>query len=373
MDNKRIRAFERLYDGAWEQWEAEAYRQREEFVQRYPSTRLPSIKMDDYVIGLVPHRGYCYWAESKTKKWASIQGGTAQKFGIYFGKWGDGSRRKYRFKSWYGNERTPAGQVFREVKKHLLDLIAQGRQTDFDAIDENPLPQVFKAKLLSLYFPKQYINICSERALKHYAKVFSLESESCAAIQHQLLLQRKAVPSDWSTWKFTRFLFHSFPFRGVTETVEPKRRVKRGKPSTREPDFDAIQRELRKIGRKSEKFALAFEKDRLRGIEPPWQVKNVSRMPAYGYDLESNVNGRLERRIEVKTARSKAAEGFRFFVTAHELNTSRRGSTNYWFYFVEWQDTKPAKVHPVSATEFHKLRCLAPASFVGYIELASDE
>jgi hypothetical protein len=326
VDQKLIRAFERLYDGAWEQWEVQAHRQREEFVRQYPSKRLSTLRMDDYVIGLVPHRGYCYWAESKTKKWASIQGGTAQKFGIYFGKWGKQSKRRYRFKPSYGDASTPPAQVFRRVKGYLLDLIAQGRRRDFRALDENPLPQVFKAKLLSLYYPKQYINICSERALKHYADVLGVESKSCAETQHRLLAHRTAVPRDWSSWKFTRFLFHTFPFRGATEAAEPQRCVKRGKPSSREPDFEALQRELRKIGRASEKYALAFEKDRLRGIGLPWRVQDVGRMPAYGYDLESSVNGRLERRIEVKTARSKAAEGFRFFVTAHELATSLRNS-----------------------------------------------
>jgi len=43
----------------------------------------------------------------------------------------------------------------------LLDLGQKCAENtpDFSALDENPLSQMFKAKILSLYFPERFLNV----------------------------------------------------------------------------------------------------------------------------------------------------------------------------------------------------------------------
>lgn len=100
--------------------------------------------MDDYVIGKGTD-SFCAYVEPKTKAWANIEGATASKFGIYFGRTKSDPKKQYRFTRKFGDTRSEA---FMEVKKALLDLIEAGKAKDFSSIDNNLLSPMFKAKIL---------------------------------------------------------------------------------------------------------------------------------------------------------------------------------------------------------------------------------
>lgn len=90
------------------------------------------------------------YVEVKTRYWSAIQGATAFKFGIYFGRVKSDSQEKYQF------------TVFAAVKG-VTELVREGAQNkhDFAVIDGNPLSSMFKAKILSLYFPGRFLAVCN--------------------------------------------------------------------------------------------------------------------------------------------------------------------------------------------------------------------
>ena len=90
FDTTAIRTFDQKYDSAHEDIAAHS---RGEFLQAFPISRLSGMKLDDYVIG---HQSptFCTHVEVKTRPWANIQGATANKFGIYFGKTKDDAKKK---------------------------------------------------------------------------------------------------------------------------------------------------------------------------------------------------------------------------------------------------------------------------------------
>jgi hypothetical protein len=59
------------------------------------------------------------------------------------------------------------------VKAALLDLVALGAtdHPDFAAIGANPLSQMFKAKILSLYFPERFLAVCSSEHLEMLGEI----------------------------------------------------------------------------------------------------------------------------------------------------------------------------------------------------------
>lgn len=368
---EKLRAFDRSYGPAWEQWEAEANGQRQEFLLRYPRSKLANIGLEEYAIGRQPKTGFCYWAETRTKRWASIQGGTSLKFGLYFGRLGEGTPRQYRSTSAFGRPDATPAQAFKRVRDCLTGLLDAGERRDFDAIDRNPLSQMFKAKLLSMYFPKRYINICSARHLQHYSRLLGRQATGPAEMQHALLDRPAVIPKAWSNWKYTRFLFEAYPLAGESADAPDPEILTRGSASDREPDFEDLQRRLREIGQISEAFAKQWEERRLGDLNVTWAVIDRSRTPSYGFDLETVIDGQVARRIEVKTAQSKAAKGYRFFVTGNELKKSHEHVDNYWFYFVEWDSKKPKRVRAMPARALHELDCLEPAAFVGFINLGA--
>ncbi len=165
LNAAQLRDFESAYDVTHEDIAAQA---RGEFLNAFPITSLSHLELDNYVIG---HQRptFCAHVEAKTRPWANIQGATSEKFGIYFGKTKTDPEKKYRFTRRFGDTRDDA---FRSVKTALLQLIQLGQaaQLDFSEIDKSPLSQMFKAKILSLYFPDKFLNVCSANHLGNMFK-----------------------------------------------------------------------------------------------------------------------------------------------------------------------------------------------------------
>lgn len=163
--------------------------------------------IDEYVVG---HHDptFCNLAESGTKAWANIQGATSFKFGIYFGKTKSDPTRKYRFTEKFGTNEKDA---FASVKVALLDLVALGAADapDFAAIDANPLSQMFKAKILSLYYPERFLAVCSSEHLEMLGKILGFpEGLPFSQYQNLLLEAKRGNPAtqEWSEPKFMAYL-----------------------------------------------------------------------------------------------------------------------------------------------------------------------
>ena len=142
----RINSFNEVFSTDYENLALIA---RGEFIKRFPLNKLSEMTLDNYVIGKGAPT-FCAMVEAKTKAWANIQGATSSKFGVYYGVTKSDSEKKYRATRKFGGN---VEEAFTNVKKALIDLIDAGKVKNFRSIDENPLSQMFKAKILSLYLP----------------------------------------------------------------------------------------------------------------------------------------------------------------------------------------------------------------------------
>ncbi len=345
-----------------------AFERRGEFLQAFPAKRLAHLGLNDYVIGLKKPT-FCSYVEARTRPWANIQGATATKFGIYYGKSGDSPAEKYRFTKKFGETRDSA---FANVKDALLSLMRLGKadELDFDAIDENPLSQMFKAKILSLYFPEKFLNVCSAPHLEEIANILG-HSEGLRLSHYQhLLLQTKnknSVTKGWSNPKFMCFLYDNFIYNDTepSSAVRPPR-----SKSSRRVDFDEINAQRGKVGKLAEEFALDWEKSRLEGND--WvhlidDIKDLRDRPGYGYDFRSHSDEKTHRFIEVKSiGKLPNGEGYRFFLSDNELGVSRSEdhADEYYFYLVRFDGTgTPCELIPKRAREFFELAEMKPASY----------
>jgi hypothetical protein len=162
----------------------------------------------EYVVG---HHdpSFCNLVESGTKAWANIQGATSFKFGIYFGRTKSDPTRKYRFAEKFGATEKDA---FAAVKAALLDLVALGAagSQDFTAIDANPLSQMFKAKILSLYYPERFLAMCSSEHLEMMAEIMNFPKGLPFSQYQNLLLEVKRenpTTRKWSEPTFMAYLY----------------------------------------------------------------------------------------------------------------------------------------------------------------------
>lgn len=365
LSKRTLNAFSKVYEVGHEDEAAQA---RGAFLRAFPLKSLAAMELDEYVIGL-QRPTFCTYVEVKTRPWANIQGATASKFGVYFGKIKGESKKAYRFTKRYGNS---CSEAFDSVKNALLELVNLGRAKtlDFSAIDANPLSQMFKAKILSLYFPNRFLNICSSEYLCTLAEHFNF-SDDCPVSEYQYLLTQvkksNAITDTWSNPKFMAFLYRNY-IRADTSTgdviTKPRKKVHR------KVNFEEVQAQRGVIGRAAEEFALAWEQERLEGIGLGHMIGKIEDRrdrPSYGYDFQSHSSSTQERYVEVKSVRKLSnGLGYRFFLSENEFSVSllQDHFEHYYFYMVFFDsDSKPVRLTAIRADDLYRTCEMSPAVY----------
>lgn len=372
LDAAALRAFHDSYDTTRED---RAFRVRGDFLRAFPRNRLEGLDVDNYVIG---HKRptFCDYVEAKTRSWAAIQGATAFKFGIYYGKTKSDPRITYRFTSKYGDTKDSA---FKAVKEAVLDLVNLGgkENLDFAAIDANPLSQLFKAKILSLYYPENFLNVCSAEHLEMLGIELGF-AEHLPTSEYQHLLARAKmmhlVTRSWSNPKFMAYLYETYvrPEHKPTSTIR-KPRTKRH----RRVNFEDVQDQRDAIGKAAEEYAFAWEKERLTGANLDHLISKIEDRrdrPSYGYDFLSYTSTKQPRYIEVKSVgKLPSGEGHRFFLSdnEHSVSISAEHRHAYFFYLVFFDGNgQPMDLRPVPAKDLYELVEIMPASYVVRFDFA---
>jgi hypothetical protein len=354
-----LKKFDAQFDTSYED---QANRVRGEFVNAFPLKRLSKLTLEQYVIG-TKKPTFCAFVEPKTRLWANIVAATALKFGVYYGHTKTDPRDRYRFAHKYGNS---AEEAFSTVKTALLELVDAGKSLRFDDIDESPLSPLFRAKILSLYFPDKYLNVCSPDHIEELSKKLGLTSGAFVSEQqHQLrqAAQNNPITRNWSNPKVMTFLYNTF-----IRPDEPMHLMKTQNRRHARIDIDDLLEKRKHIGEMSEKAALDWERERLIGLgHAKPRVKDCRNTPSCGYDFFSDTTAAERRFIEVKTAgRNHVDKGFRFFLSETEHKTSKQADhgDRYFFYLVFYKDKVPDHVEPWKAADLYKI---AKFDFNGYV------
>ena len=151
------------------------------FKNDYPPEKISSLKLDDFVSGKGDPTTFCNRIENELNDWGNIHGSTAKKFGIYYGVDGDDKQKKYRIgKATFGSS---IDEAFKKVKASIMELI--NNESDFALLKSNPISPMFKGKILSIYFPENFLNIFSATHLNYFINVLGLENNSKYEIDKQ--------------------------------------------------------------------------------------------------------------------------------------------------------------------------------------------
>ncbi len=197
---------------------------RRKFVKDFPIERIKDLTMDEYVVGLKRHDTFCYRLENELKGLGNMTGSPAIKFGVYYGKYGEDSNKEYRFNKRYG---TSVDDAFMNTREQIDDLLIAGKKQNYSAICKSILAPVFRGKILSVYFPQDYLAIFSEDHLNHFLKKLSIPFPSSDEIlaKQTLLLNWKnnnIQLKNLSNYLFMRFLYSAFgrPFDEMSSDKE---------------------------------------------------------------------------------------------------------------------------------------------------------
>jgi len=362
----------------------EINRLRKKFTSDYPISRIRRLTLDEYVTGK-GGQTFCNRLENDLNEWGNIHGSFATKFGVYFGKFGKNSKSKYRIgRKEYGTDEKEALKI---ILSAIIELIEY--KEDLTILKKNPISPMFKGKILSVYYPNEFLNIFSAKHLNYFINNLGLDNDSKSELDKQALLLKfknsDKVMKEWSIYEFSKFLYSSFgrPNDEIKEKniskelkkfnfkdfppieslifgyvelqtdVLPEPKEKKNSHETK-IDYTNRSRKFKRIGDRGEQIALRAEKQFLKknGRKNLAELVDLisERDDSVGYDIKSYELDGTEKLIEVKSTLKKIGNS-NIFLSANELQVAEE-KENYYFYIIyEVGSTRP-QIWKVRSSDF---------------------
>ena len=343
------------------------FKAREDFVRRFNPKKIASMTIDEYVQGKQSKTSFCYILERTLKGLGNVSGQYATKFGV----WYSSEQQTYRFEKRLGENYK---QAFKKVRTSILNLLEAGKVHVYDEIINNPLNALVKGKILSVYYPDDYLNIFSSEHLDYYLKSFDLDTAELlkqnVVYKRDALLAFKDSDKDMKKWSIDMFavFLHSHypksPAKAEEMAVKSKDeelgfptledisfvdlQLASGKPTTTSkphsttpsPDYEKEAKKYKKLGDRGEYIVIQAETQRLMKelsiaeAKAKKVIKWVSReSDAFGYDIQSLNKDKTPRYIEVK-ATQRIVGDMDFYYTENEYETAKKYGEDYYIYIV---------------------------------------
>lgn len=343
------------------------FKAREVFVRKFNPPKIASMTIDEYVQGKQSKTSFCYILERTLKGLGNVSGQYATKFGV----WYSSEQQTYRFEKRLGKDYK---QAFKKVRTSILNLLEAGKVHDYDEIISNPLNALVKGKILSVYYPDDYLNIFSNEHLDYYLKSFDLDTAELmkqnVVYKRDALLAFKDSDKDMKKWSidmFAVFLHSHYPkspakaedlavkskdeelefptledvsFVNLQLASEKQTTTSKTHSSAPSPDYEKEARKYKKLGDRGEYIVIQAETKRLMKELSISEAKAkkllnwVSRKSdAFGYDIQSVNKDNTPRYIEVKATQRKVGD-MDFYYTENEYETAKKCGKDYYIYVV---------------------------------------
>lgn len=357
------------------------FKERKEFVRRFNPAKIASMTIDEYVEGKQSKNSFCYLLERKLKGLGSISGINSQIFGV----WYSSERQAYKCDPRFGNDYKEAYKI---IKSSIVNLLKAGKLRDYDAIISNPLNSLVKGKILSIYYPDDYLNIFSKNHLDYYLRSFDLDTAELmkqnVVYKRDALLAFKNSDKDMKEWSidmFAVFLHSHYPkspakaeemavksqeeeldFSTLEDVSFVNLQLASGKPTSpakshsgkSSPNYEKEARKYKKLGDRGEYIVYQAEVSRLMKelsiteSKAKKLIKWVSReSDSYGYDIQSVNKDMIPRYIEVKATQMSVGD-MDFYYTENEYETAKRFGKDYYIYIVFEIQTPHPKIWVVN-------------------------
>ena len=200
VDTSLVAAFKKYYNKNLVNLvtnERDSVEKREKFKKEYPLEKLNTLSLEEYALGGTNYKkSLCYKLEFGEYKDAGpgIGGSTAAKFGIY----------KHSENEYYGrgNQLINNPQEFWENFKYQLYMFLKEygeSDSPIKAAEKYPLlsgTSMLLTKLLYIYYPEKFLNICSKNKLYVLMQYFGYSCESNLQAEELSFLLNKYIRRD---------------------------------------------------------------------------------------------------------------------------------------------------------------------------------
>lgn len=178
---------------------------RTRFVTDYSIEAIRQMLIDEYINGKGDRTSFCNRIEAELKDWGNMKGAFATKFGVYYGTYGEGTGKEYRFLPKWGST---VEQAFDLIKSEIVNLIEAGAIKNFNMINNNLISPMLKGKILSLYYPNDFLNIFSSSHLDFFMNQLNIYSTkgSSEIDKQRKIIQYKNSSDFMKGWNIYKFL-----------------------------------------------------------------------------------------------------------------------------------------------------------------------
>lgn len=187
------------------EWAGEIKRLREGFINTYTTdVILKLLQWDYYFPG--NKKSFCYRLKEELMPLASMGDSRPSVFGVYVSS--DGTRKMNpTLQKRFGNDYDSALEY---QKKQVVALIKAGKEQDYETIQNSPVYQPLKFKILSVYYPDLYFPVCTQSAIEGYCNAMGIHYDSSHTMLDYILMlnkcSREQFPSDWTMFKAMNFM-----------------------------------------------------------------------------------------------------------------------------------------------------------------------
>ena len=200
---------------------------RQEFINKFPIDKLSTLELERYALGKQPDN-LCWWLEYNTVPLGSIKGGNALKFKIYYSN----KDNKWIYPSEFSN----VEDAWIEMRKSICDFIENFKTGKYELLNSYSLissMNMFKTKLLYMYFPKKLLPVYSLNHIQKLLSYFGCSDEEIkdlniveANMKLKEVQDRSVEFKSWDGLKFMRFLYsYVFPTFDKEENINDEDKV----------------------------------------------------------------------------------------------------------------------------------------------------
>ena len=184
---------------------------RQEFIDKFPLEKLPTLELERYALGGKEQDNLCWWLEYNTVPLGSIKGGNALKFKIYYSSKDD----KWIYPAQFSN----VEDAWSQMRKDISEFVENFKNGHYDLLNNYSLissMNMFKTKLLYMYFPEKLLPVYSLDHIKKLLSYFGCSDEELrplniieANMKLKEIQDNSIEFSSWDGLKFMRFLYSS--------------------------------------------------------------------------------------------------------------------------------------------------------------------
>lgn len=353
---------------------------RKDFISKYPKNDFANMKKEEFAIGWMTHQGFCYDIEFGIKESGSMRGANSKKFGLYYSQ----DEKKYVFAKRWGNN---DDEAFDNIKAAIINLFESAKNRNVEEIENNPLSNMFKYKLLYLYNPTITLPIYSDLHLNHFLNELGIvRTHNNKGIYRKIILlmdykNRSEVLRKFSNLQFMGFLYYVFKtlpeFEQKKEKIETEVTIKEIEdlPAPIYTTFEALmdnqsnrvftgatgafneeedgkkRKRQKEAGDRAENYVFISEKRK----HPNKEVElHSGKKDGLGYDIKSFDENGNEIHIEVKTKNDGGMHNVLFFLSENEYKIMQ-DDPRYLIYFVYDLNKSQPKIMIINKNQLHNI------------------